>query len=44
MKEVINELTQLYYDIDKCTSDIVHSRLHNNREAEDLALDKMENF
>lgn len=42
MNEVINELNDLYRDIDICQTDILHARLHKNREAEDLALDKME--
>lgn len=42
MKEVINELSTLHRDIDLCLTDMLHARLHNNREAEDLALDKME--
>ena len=42
MKEVINELSTLYRDIDLCLTDMLHARLHRNREAEDLALDKME--
>lgn len=42
MKEVINELSTLHRDIDLCLTDMLRARLHNNREAEDLALDKME--
>lgn len=42
MNEVINELNSLYRDIDMCQTDILHARLHKNREAENLALDKME--
>ena len=42
MNEVINELNSLYRDIDTCQTDIILARLHKNRVAEDLALDKME--
>lgn len=42
MREVINELSALHRDIDLCITDMLCARLHNNRQAEDLALDKME--
>ena len=42
MKEVIKELSALHRDIDLCLTDMLHARLHKNREAENLALDEME--
>lgn len=44
MNEVINELSDLYRDIDMCQTRILHARLHKNHLAEELALGEMESL